>query len=126
MGDRGAEHSHDRVTDELLNRGTITFQLAPQPTVIGAESSHDVFGVSPVSPAGRADQVAEEHCDDLPLLGQAPGTLGQHPAAVSTEMSSRSGLSPAPHAPGHVRKSRQRCHGKRTCADTERSRVCVA
>src|SRR5439155_682849 len=55
MGDRGAEHSHDRVTDELLNRGTITFQLAPQPTVIGAESSHDVFGVSPVSPAGRAD-----------------------------------------------------------------------
>jgi hypothetical protein len=103
MSHRGAEHSHYRVTDELLNGGTVTFQLVPQPTVIGAEGGQDVLGISPVSPAGRAHQVAEEDRDDLPLLGQAPGPLRQHPAAVSTETSSRSGLSPASPTPGHVR-----------------------
>ncbi len=103
MGHRGAEYSHYRVTDELLNRGAVTFQLTPQPAVIGAEGSHDVLGVSPVSPAGRAHQIAEEHRDDLPLLCQAPWALRQRPAAVSTKTGSCSGLSPAPRTPGHAR-----------------------
>ncbi len=103
MSHRSAEHSHYRVTNELLNRGAVTFQLVPQQAVIGAESGQDILGVSPVSPAGRAHQIAEEHRDDLPLLCQAPWALRQRPAAVSTKTGSCSGLSPAPRTPGHAR-----------------------
>jgi hypothetical protein len=76
MSHRRAEHGHDRVTDELLNRGTVALQLAPQPTVIRAEHGQHILGISPVSPAGRAHQIAEEHRNDLPLLGQAPERSG--------------------------------------------------
>ena len=63
-----AEDGHDRVADELLDRAAVALDLLPQASVVGADAGADVLGVSRFRGGGEADEVAEEHGDDLALL----------------------------------------------------------
>jgi hypothetical protein len=68
MRDRGAEHSHDRVADELLNDAAERFDFGLHPGVIGHEHGPNVLGVGLVRARGEVDQVDEQHRDDLALF----------------------------------------------------------
>ena len=66
--DRGAEERHHRVADELLHRAPEMLELFPHAPVVVREHRPHVLGVQPLRLRCRADQIAEEHTDDLPLL----------------------------------------------------------
>ena len=66
--DRCPEHRHHRVADELLHRAAEVLQPAPQDGVVGSERAAHVLDVHPLAAAGEADEVGEEHRDDLALL----------------------------------------------------------
>src|SRR4029453_14286554 len=59
---------HHGVADELLDRAAVALDLARHPLVVRAQRGADVFGVGPVGPCREADEVDEEHGEDLPLL----------------------------------------------------------
>ena len=63
-----AEHGHDRVSDELLNRPAKGLDMLPKQFVVGADHRADVFRVHAIPQRGGADEVAEQHRDDLPLV----------------------------------------------------------
>jgi hypothetical protein len=83
MGDGGAEHGHDAVPDELVQRSPEPLDLMAQPGVIGAEQGADVLGVGLVGPGREAGQVTEQHGDDPALL--QVGSRGERGAAAATE-----------------------------------------
>ncbi len=68
MRDRRAEDAHDCVADELLDCPSVTLELVPQPVVIRRENCANVLGVEPLGASRRADEVGEDHRDDLPLF----------------------------------------------------------
>jgi hypothetical protein len=70
---RGAEERHDGVADELLHSAAEALELQTQAAVIGRKERAHVLRVELLGARGEADQVGEEHGDDLPLL--APGRL---------------------------------------------------
>jgi len=65
---RRAEHGHDRVADEFLDRALVALDLAFEPRVVGAEQCAHVLGVGSVEAAGESDEIDEEDRDDLALL----------------------------------------------------------
>ena len=83
MGDWGAEHGHDAVPDELVQRSPEPLDLMAQPTVIGAEQGTDVLGVGPIRPRGESGQVTEQHGDDPALLQVR--SRGERGATAATE-----------------------------------------
>ena len=66
--DRRAEDRHHGVADELLDRAAEALDLAGDALVVRAERGADVLGVGPVGAGREADEVDEEHGDDLALL----------------------------------------------------------
>ena len=86
--DRGAEDGHHRVADELLDGSAEALDLDLQPFVVRPERRADVLGVGPVGAAGEADEVDEEHRDDLPLLGRRAGSASGSPQARQNRASS--------------------------------------
>ena len=66
--DRGSEHGHDRIPDELLHRPPIAFDLGAQANVVRTDARTDVLGICLIGRGGEADQVAEQHRHDLALL----------------------------------------------------------
>jgi hypothetical protein len=71
--DRGAEQRHHGIADELLHGASETFELHTEACVVRGEERAHVLRVELLGARGEADQVGEEHRDDLPLL--APGRL---------------------------------------------------
>ena len=70
MRDRRAEHGHDRIPDELLDRAAEALQLRAHATVIRPQERADVFRIHPLGTRGEADEVAEEAGDELALLAR--------------------------------------------------------
>ena len=68
--DRRAEDGHDRVSDELLDRASVSLDLRAKPRVVRRERRADVLRVEPLRPAREADEVGEEDGDDLPFLAR--------------------------------------------------------
>ena len=66
--DRGAEHRHHRVADELLHRAAEALELVAQPRVVRPEQRAHLLGIHALRARGEADEVGEEDGDDLALL----------------------------------------------------------
>ena len=84
---RSAEESHHRVSDELLDRAAVALQLRAHALVVRAEDRSHVLRIELLGLRSEADQVAEDHGDDLALLARER----------------RVGVSRVPHIP-HSRK----------------------
>ena len=65
-----AEERHHRVADELLDRAAVALELAAQALVVRRKHRAHVLRVEALGPRGEADQVTEEHRDDLALLAR--------------------------------------------------------
>jgi hypothetical protein len=63
--DGSTEHSHDGVSDELLERAAVVLDSLLRVGVVELESIADVLRVGPVGPRGEADQVDEQDRDCL-------------------------------------------------------------
>src|SRR4029453_1661487 len=97
----GAEHGHDPVADELVDRAAVTLDLPADPHVVGQEPGPHVLGVGVVGGGGEADQVAEDHGDDLALLTGRGRPQGA--PAGEAEPGRRRVLLPAPGTDRHAR-----------------------
>ena len=84
---RRAEHRHHRIADELLDRAAVTLDLLAQAGVVGADPRPHVLRVGGVGRSREADEVAEQHGDDLPLLRRLGGgaVVGERRAAERAE-----------------------------------------
>ncbi len=71
--DRSAEHGHDRVADELLDRAPESLDLLLRSRVEALEEVADLFRIGPVGLGREPDQVDEQHRDELALLASAFG-----------------------------------------------------
>ncbi len=71
--DRRTEHRHHRVADELLDRAAMAFEHGAHAVVIRTKPRPHVLRVGLLGRRGEADQVAEEHGHDLPLLVRSFG-----------------------------------------------------
>ena len=74
-----AEDGHHRVADELLDGASVALELGTQLFVVGPQDRIDVLGVERLRTRGEADEVGEEHRDDLPL----PARLVRHDRYLS-------------------------------------------
>jgi hypothetical protein len=77
--DRCTEERHHSVSYELLDRAAVPLELAAQTLPVRAEHGAHVLRIEPLRARGKADEVGEEHGDDLALL--APRLSGQRRAA---------------------------------------------
>ena len=83
--DRRAEDGHHRVADELLDRAAEALELGAQARVVGPQERPDVLWVELLGARREADEVGEEHRDDLALLARLLGRDGERRAAVRAE-----------------------------------------
>ena len=70
VGDRSPIHGHDGVADEFLDRPAVALDLLANPRVVGPQARANVLRIGLVGRGREVDEVAEQHRDDLPLLGQ--------------------------------------------------------
>ncbi len=68
-GPRGAEDGQDGVPGELLDRPAVPLDRLPQGRVVRRQPAPDVLRVGGLGRGGEADEVAEQHRDDLAFLG---------------------------------------------------------
>jgi hypothetical protein len=68
MCQRRAEHGHDCVADELLDSAAVALDHLLQPGVVRAEPGANVLGVGMLRGGREAQQVTEEHRDNLAFL----------------------------------------------------------
>src|SRR2546425_7477503 len=73
VAERGAEDCHDRVADELLDRSPVLLDLPFDSVVVELERVPYVLRVGPIRSRGEANQVDEEHGDQLALLATGRG-----------------------------------------------------
>jgi hypothetical protein len=79
--DRGAEHGHDRVADELLNRAAVALDVGAQERVVRAHGREYVLRIGGLRARREPDEVAEQDRDDLALgAGIGGGRLQRAPA----------------------------------------------
>jgi hypothetical protein len=74
MDGRNAEHRHNRIADELLDRAAVPLDDRLHPLEIPGEERPQRFGVEPLAELCRPGDVTEEDGDDLPLLARRPAT----------------------------------------------------
>ena len=79
---RSAEESHYRVSDELLHRAAVALQVRAHSLVVRAEDRPHVLRVELLGLRSEADEVAEEHGDDLALLTREPRVGGEPRAHI--------------------------------------------
>ena len=113
-----AEERHHRIADELLHRAAETLELGPDPLVVAGEQRADVLRVEALRLGRRADQVAEEHGDDLPLLPRRRRRARESRTAGAAEAEVVRALTPAVRTRHHGesvrRHDRLRCSGALT------------
>jgi len=80
---RRTEDRHHRVADELLDRAAEALDLRLDLGVVRAQHRPHVLGIGLVRARGEADEVDEEHGDDLPLLARRNGLLDRSAAGVA-------------------------------------------
>jgi hypothetical protein len=81
-----AEHGHDRVSHELLDRAVVALDLLPQAGVVGTDAGAHVLRVLTLGRGGEAYEVAEEDGHDLSLLLRGGNRLlGQRGGAEGAE-----------------------------------------
>jgi hypothetical protein len=68
MRARHPEHGHDAVANELVYGATQPFDLSAKPLMVRTQQGPHVLRVGLVGAGGEANQVAEQHRDDLALL----------------------------------------------------------
>jgi hypothetical protein len=84
MGDGCTEHGHDGITNELLHCPAQAFDLAPQVGVVGTKPSDHVLRVGSIRAGGEANQIAEQHGDNLALVAlTGPGGADWGTAAAA-------------------------------------------
>jgi hypothetical protein len=98
--DRSAEQSHDRVADELLDRAAVPLELAPQAGVVRREKGAYILRVEPLGATCEADEVGEEHGQDLSLFAGL-GLFSQGSRAREAEVGDRRILLAAARADQH-------------------------
>ena len=84
VSDRRSEERHHGVADELLDRAAVALDLLAKPRVVRGQRGTDVLRVELLGPAGEADEVGEQHADDLPLVPHRRGS-GECRAAAAAE-----------------------------------------
>jgi len=84
VGDGCTEHGHDGITNELLHGPAQAFDLAPQVGVIGTKPSDHVLRICTIRAGGEANQIAEQHGDNLALVAlTGPGGADWGTAAAA-------------------------------------------
>jgi len=83
VGERGAEDCHDRVADELLDRPPVFLDLPFGSAVVELERVPYVLRVGPVRSRREANQVHEEHGDQLALLASRHGRTQLRPTRLT-------------------------------------------
>jgi hypothetical protein len=68
VGNRGPEHGHHGVADELLHGSSEPFDLPLQEVVVEAEGRANVFGIGTVRTSREPHEVDEQDRDDLAFL----------------------------------------------------------
>ncbi len=96
---RGAEHGHDGVADELLDRPAEALDVGLHALVVRAERRADVLGVGAVRSAREADEVDEEDRHDLALLA------GRSLRSATSAARTRGRIARAPGSPHRTRGS---------------------
>ena len=64
---RHAEHRHHRVADELLHRAAVRLDDRLHPLEVAGQQRLQRLRIDGLAERGRADHVAEQHGDDLPM-----------------------------------------------------------
>jgi hypothetical protein len=113
---RSAEEGDDGIADELLHGSAEALELLADARVIVREKRPHVFGVEPFRTGRRADKIAEDDGDDLPLLPcrrlhhkrgateRAEGELaGKLAATARTRRHARKGTTPPRRNPATPR-----------------------
>ncbi len=96
---RRAEDRHHGVSDELLDGPAEALELLPQGCVVRPDAGPDVLGIGRLGRSRKADEVAEEHRDDLSLLARGGrGRAGQGGRALAAELRGTGVLEPARRA----------------------------
>ena len=101
--DGDPEDRHHRVADELLHRAAVTLEDDAQILEVAAHACAQRLGVRRLAERGRADEVAEEHGDDLALLARGLSRSGQLGSARAAEARVAPVLAPAVRASRHGR-----------------------
>ena len=70
VGQRRAEQRHEAVAEELVDGALVAMDLGQRQLEESIEQIVHRVGAEPLGQRGRADQVAEQHGDRLPLAGQ--------------------------------------------------------
>ena len=102
---RDAEDGHDGVADELLDRASVPLDHVACQLEVAGEDAAQAFRIEPLAEGGRARDVGEDHCDDLPLLGGARFSAKRSAAGVAEPRACRILLA-ATRADGHSQKAR--------------------
>ena len=111
--DRDAEHGHDRVADELLDRAAVPLEDDAKILEVAAHACAQRLGIGRLAECGRADEVAEENGDDLALLARRLGH-GERCSARTAEAGVVRVLAAAARAGWHALSLRGRPCGPKT------------
>ena len=105
---RKAEHRHDRITDELLDRATVVLEDSPQLRVVTAHDASQRLRIQPLPKGGRARQI---HEDDGHSLAHLARLGGKRRAAGAAEACRLGIFSAAARAGQHTQSVRRRGRG---------------
>jgi hypothetical protein len=110
VGDGCPEERHHRISDELLHRATVSLELGAEARVVGGEDRPYILGIELFRAVRKADEIAEEHRDDLSLLSSRWGGGSERRAAHAAEAEALGVLLTAVRTVDHAQRLR-RCPG---------------
>ena len=99
VGEGSAEDGHHRVTGEFLHGASVLLDPPPGFRVVEPQGLANVLGVGAIGSRREADEVDEQHRDELALLAGSLGPLELRPTGAA-EPRARGLLRPTARAPG--------------------------